>query len=252
MINSMKFPVANNPFSVNPMNLSTLRKICCLTFLVCVGGCSGTTTSRSEETVNFSEKQVISGAVSGYAPKTLASVSDSSGNLPAYHSTTGQFIFTNFASATPNNGHEFSATFSDDSRLYSFWEGTETDAARIILIRHDSPANLYDSVSVETREPSAFVNINPATNLAYWLWKSDDKHPFNNHYHTVFYFLQAHFSDYNLPLQDLIMDNPSLELQQLFDDFSINASDSSGYTIIRKSDGQLHCRGEFIAFEFCR
>jgi hypothetical protein len=232
--------------------------ICCFTFIVLLQpGCSGSDfpgpNSGKIKTTYFDKRQVISGTVYGDASKEIVEVSDVTTRATPTYFYSNKFVFVDYPSEKPNNGHEFRAERSDGSSLFSVWNGTESAVADVTVTEDKSSSDIKYSLSVSPEEPAATVNINPVTNLAYWLWKSNINNPVNNSFSyylgNIFLFLMSQFPLYNLPTQNTVTDKPSPELLHLLDDVSITVSDDkSGFTLTRKATGQTVYTGLFTNF----
>jgi hypothetical protein len=231
------------------------HSICCLVFIMLLqAGCTGAPDDSTVKiTRHETNKQVVSGTVSGNASQLLELSDVTTGSKPAYfYNSINKFVFVNYSSEKPNNGHEISATLSDGSRMFSFWKGTETAVADVIVTEDTSFSGTTYSLSVSPQEPVATVNINPVSNLAYWLWKHNIDHPFSDQLDNVFLFLTSKFPEYNLPVQNAVRDNPSPELLHLLDDISITVSDNnSRFTLTRKATAQTVCTGSITTFPAC-
>jgi len=229
------------------------RLICFIVLLTVLAGCSESiTTDDATTTTKFlGTKQVVSGTVYGYAGKSLSDVS--SGSSPSYlMRATGQFAFVNFSTAKPNNGHVFVATFSDDSQLRAFWAGRESAFADIAVTVDRVEADSSTSLAVSPYDPAATVNINPVTNLAYWLWQSNIQSPYSDHLGNVFLFLSGLFPDYGLRQQNAVKDIPSPELLRLLGAVSITVSaDGTRFSLIDRASGQTICSGGLATFPVC-
>ncbi len=231
--------------------------ICFLAFIVLLlTGCTGAPdTSTMKIAHHYTNKQVVSGTVYGNASR-IVEVSDvTTGLKPAFfYDSINKFAFVNYSSEKPDKGHEFSATLSDGSHLFSFWNGTESAIADVIVTEDISFSGTTYSLAVSPQEPAATVNINPVTDLAYRLWQYDIKiHPYSDYLDKVFQFLTSKFPDRNLPIQDAVKDNPGPELLHLLDDISITVSDNnSRFTLTRKATGQTICTGLFPTFPVCQ
>jgi hypothetical protein len=244
------------------MRFIHVLSIFCLTFIALLQpGCSGSDfpgpNSSTVKTTYFDKKQVVSGTVYGDASKKIVEVSDvPTRSSPAYfYSSSNRFVFVNYSSEKPNKGHEFRATLSDGSSLFSVWTGTESAVADVTVTEDRASSDIKYSLAVSPEEPAATVNINPVTNLAYWLWQFDNNKilPFSDYLDKVFPFLMSQFPGYNLLPQNAVTDNPSPELLHLLDDISIKVSDDkSGFTLIRKATGQAVCTGLFATFPVCQ
>ena len=231
--------------------------IYCLAFIaLLLTGCTeAPDTSTMKIAHHNSSKQVVSGTVYGNASKIVEVSAVTKGLKPAYfYDSINKFAFVNYSSEKPNNGHEFSAALSDGSRLFSVWNGTESAAADVIFTEDITSSGTTYSLAVSPQEPAATVNINPVTNLAYWLWQYDVRiHPYSDYLDKVFQFLTSKFPDRNLPIQDAVKDNPGPELLHLLDDISITVSDNnSRVTLTRKATGQTICTGLFPTFPVCQ
>jgi len=233
--------------------------ICCLTFIVLLQpGCSGSDfpgpNTSSIKTLYFGKKQVVSGTVRGNASKEIVEVSSDLPMCPVesfFYSSSNKFVLVGCSLEKPNIG--FSATLSDGSSLFSVWNGTASAVADVTVSEDISSSSAKYSLAVSPEDPAATININPVTNLAYWLWKSNIKHPFDDYLGNVFLFLVSQFPAYNLPTQNAVTDNPSPELLHLLDDISIMVSDDkSGFTLTRKATGQTVCTGSFVTFPACQ
>jgi hypothetical protein len=259
------------------MRFIHLLSISCLTFIVLLQpGCSGSDfpgpNSSTVKITYFDKKHVVSGTVYGDGSKRIAAVFPDVETGPMYpkeinsYSSGNRFAFEGYSSEKPNKGHVFSVKLSDESLLYSVWNGTETAVADIAVTEDRASSDIKYSLSVGPEEPAATFYINPVTNLAFWLWQSNILNPVNNSFSyylgNVFQFLMSQFPLYNLPIQNAVTDNPSPELLHLLDDYSITVSDPikvSGnnslftrFTLTRKATGQIVCTGLFTTFPACQ
>jgi len=229
------------------------RLICLIILLAVLAGCSESiTTDDATTTTKFlGTKQVVSGTVYGYADKSLTDVS--SGSSPSYlMRATGQFAFVNFSTAKPNNGYVFVATFSDNSQLRAFWAGRESAFADIAVTVDRVEADSSTSLAVSPYDPAATVNINPVTNLAYWLWQNNIQSPYSDHLGNVFLFLSGRFPAYGLGQQNAANDLSSPGLLQLLADINITvAGNGTQFSLSRRVDGQILCTGTFATFPDC-
>jgi hypothetical protein len=236
--------------------------ICSLTFIVLLQlGCSGSDftwpNSSTLKTTYLGNKQVVSGTVYGDASKNIVEIfavpTASTTVAKLLYSYSNKFVFVNYSSEKPNTGHEFGATFSDGSSFFSVWNGTESPVADVTVTEDRSSTDIKYSLSVSPEEPAATVNINPVTNLAYWLWQHNKKiHPFSDYLDNVFLFLTSRFPAYALPLQNTVTDKPSPELLHLLNDIAITVLDNkNGFELTIKATGQSVCKGSFTTFPAC-
>jgi len=231
-----------------------LRKLACLIIIHSIlAGCSDsvTTDEATTTTTLLGRKQVVSGAVYGYAPNRLVSVSSVSAPKYLFNST-GQFAFENFSTAKPNTGYVFVATLSDNSNMYAYWQGRESAFADIAVTVDRTNTDNSASLTVSPFDPAATVNINPVTNLAYSLWQNDLQSPYSDHLGNVFLFLSARFPDYGLRQQNAVKDIPSPELLHLLSDVSITVSTSgTQFSLFSRIYGQTICTGNIATFPVC-
>ena len=230
--------------------------IYCLAFIALLQtGCTeAPDTSTMKIAHHDTNKKVVSGTVYGHSSKIIEVSDVATGLKPAFfYDSINKFAFVNYSSEKPNKGHEFSATLSDGSSMFSFWNGAETAVADVIVTENIKSSGTTFSLEVSPPEPAATVNINPVTNLAYWLWKSNISHPFSDSLDNVFLFLTNRFPEYNLPAQSAVKDNPGAELLHLLDDISITVSDDrSRFTLTRNATVQTVCTGLIKTFPACQ
>lgn len=241
------------------MRLTDFSSRCLLTLvLVFLAACTGSDPSGKDaytKSITYlGQQHVISGMVYGCQPRNLANVSAPSGTWPTYISlSSGQFAYVNYVSETHGTADEFFAALSDGTLLFSVWSGSQTLSADITVTEHRTADTISHFLSVSPQETVATVNISPVTNLAYWLWKFDNQHPFSDYRGSVFLFLKDQFPDYNLPAQNTVSDSPTPELLHLLDDVSISvANNHTGFTLSRKATGSLICTGAFATFPICQ
>ena len=193
------------------------KSVTCAVLLLCfLTACSGVDTSNYERIVTDKAREnVVSGAVYGHSAGRVSSVTVSGGtnSLAMYLApSSGQYAFTFYGSSGVED--LFVATLADGSQLYSVWSGSSQATADISSVYRREGATEPEEIRVSPLVLDARVNISPLTNLAYRYWQYDGKlQSYIVYQASVVYMFNTL---YGIPLQDIVHDNPSPEMQNLF------------------------------------
>ncbi|NVN98159.1 MAG: hypothetical protein HXX17_02470 [Geobacteraceae bacterium] len=199
------------------------------------------------------KSNVVTGLLYGYGARTPISITGE--GQPSVSPTdyfsliTGRYAIADYKTYPPPNEHIFTASFSDNTRLYSVWSGIPTASADIETIFDQLGISSPSSLTVAPDIFNARANINPLTDLAYWYWLHENKQSPYYYYQTgVFLFFRQMYS---LPEQDIVHDYPSPELKQLLDKIEIKTS-ASGFALIERASGITICQSTFALFPVCQ
>jgi len=85
-----------------------------------------------------------------------------------------EFFFANVAPPSPNQWIELNAKLQDGKNLYSFYNGTPIRKSAVtIYLNADWHGENGTRVEVANRSDESTVSINPFSNLAYWIKKTN-------------------------------------------------------------------------------